>query len=192
MSIHGVRWFLWARVAVMTLMTVWLFWEISSPSQGLFAGLSYVIVALIAAIAYVGHLLWNIVVLRKQGDHFSLISRPMAVWLIEPSLFLFALVCSAMELPLKARFILNEPALAAYVRTVQTKGVPNTKNPARVGSYRISETEKGVNGEVRMITGPCFLDDCGLIYSPAGSPQKGGENYFRRLRGNWYLWHRSW
>jgi hypothetical protein len=192
MSINGAGWFLWARVGVMLLMTVWLFWEISSPSGDLFAGLSYVMVALLSGIAYIGHLLWTIAMLRKQDDRPSLLGRPMATWLIEPSLFLFAVVCSAKEIPLKARFIINEPALAAYVRTVQTSGVPNTKNPTRVGSYTISETQKSENGEVRMITGPCFIDDCGLIYSPAGRPQEGGENYYRRLRGHWYLWHRSW
>jgi hypothetical protein len=186
-------WFLWARIAVMLVMSVWLLWEISSPTRSFVRELSYIGAAFVCGTAYIAHLFWILTTRRKHGDRTPLLSGPMAVWLIEPSIFLFVLACSKTELPMRVRFSLNETALTAYARTVQANNVPFSSTPTTVGSFTIRQTEKQSNGAVRMMLGPCgLLDACGFVYSPNTTPKPTGEDFYRPFRSNWYLWQQSW
>jgi hypothetical protein len=188
-------WFLWTRAMVLTLSALWLFWEESNPGGGSFstAGLLIFGAWFLLGTAYLCHLLWVVGSFRSREDRPPLLSPPMAVWLVEPFIFLLVIACLARNLPMRVRFTFSEPALTSYVQAVQKGGNSSSRVPLKVGSYTIYETHRLQNGEVRLITGPCGLfDDCGFIYSPQRRPQAGGENWFQPLRPRWYVWHRSW
>jgi hypothetical protein len=193
MKTNGAGWFLWSRITVMLLMSVWLLWAISSPSRSFVLELSYFGAAFLCGTAYLAHLFWTLTTKRKHGDRPPLLSGPMAVWLIEPSIFLLVLTCSATELPLRVRFSLNESALTAYARSIPTNTAPGSSTPTTVGSFNVRWSDKRSNGAVHLMLGPCgLLNACGFVYSPNGSPKPTGEDSYRPFRPNWYLWQQNW
>jgi hypothetical protein len=65
-------------------------------------------------------------------------------------------------------------------------------NGRLVGLFVVHEKQL-VDNELRFATSQChFLDRCGVIYSPDGSPRRIGEDSFRHLFGHWWHWRDSW
>jgi hypothetical protein len=93
----------------------------------------------------------------------------------------------------RVRFFLSRPALDAFVATQGDTIARGQFEPGtRVGLFWVREAEALPGGVVRLITTPCMFDDCGVAYSPGGTPPRIGEDVYSRLSASWYHWFRSW
>lgn len=92
-----------------------------------------------------------------------------------------ALVCGVLlassDLPLMLRLRLSETSLKS----------------GGTGLFRVREFQRFDKGELRFLTSSCGLvDQCGVVYSPAGKPPNRGEDSFTHLYGSWWHWYQSW
>jgi hypothetical protein len=120
-------------------------------------------------------------------------SRHVRRRLVVPALLLlcFGLVWTGAAFRL--RFLLSRPALERFVRDARPSIVRGEFRPGvRVGLFRIQEAEAMPGDVVRLITTNCMFDDCGVVYSPAGSPPVVGEDTYKPLGAHWWHWWRSW
>ena len=89
------------------------------------------------------------------------------------------------------RLLGSKGALEAYVASAQ-RGHRNSRQPVRIGLFKVLETETLSDGTVRMITAECMFDECGLAFAPRGIPPVIGEDSYEHLGGAWWRWSRSW
>ena len=94
-----------------------------------------------------------------------------------PSALLLGLLLAWSDVPLMIRVRLGEVSL----------------KQGHHGLFRVRELTRFENGELRFLTSSCGLvDQCGVVYSPAGPPPNRGEDSFTHLYGPWWHWHQSW
>jgi hypothetical protein len=111
----------------------------------------------------------------------------------EPVVLLLCLLFSWSGAAFWVRFMLSRPSLSGYVTTAPPTIASGSFKPGtRVGLFWLREAEVHPHGIVRVITAECGLNDCGLVYSPAGAPPVIGEDVYTALGGAWYHWFRSW
>ena len=133
---------------------------------------------------------------RTRGD-----AIPLTFRFAMPALFAIGAVAYWTDVAIYVRFVASRPALEKYVRDAQRARTgsalaewtrTNSRSVAWVGLFRVSETEALNDGTVRLITGSCMFDDCGLVFSPRGAPLRIEEDWFEHLVGRWWQWRRSW
>lgn len=94
-----------------------------------------------------------------------------------PAALLIGVLFASSDLPLMARLWLSESSLKR----------------GSTGLFQVREFQRFENGELRFLTSSCGLvDQCGVVYSPAGQPPNRGEDSFTHLYGSWWHWHQSW
>lgn len=105
------------------------------------------------------------------------VKEPWRSRLWVPSALLLGVLLAWSDVPLMIRVRLSESAM--------TQG--------HAGLFRVRELARFENGELRFLTSSCGLvDQCGVVYSPAGKPPNRGEDSFTHLYGSWWHWHQSW
>jgi hypothetical protein len=169
------------------ILVGWTLWAYSAPDGAFFEtiGLFWLWVLL--------GLVWIATLIRQarnlwKGRQARLVAR----WLIAPMLALGSAASVASEAPLVLRFEASEGSLNSLVEDVLSRPAGTIVASKRVGLYRASEIERTPWG-VRFITGDCFLDTCGLAFSPDHPPTNvGGEDSYAHFRGDWYFYHHSW
>ena len=121
---------------------------------------------------------------RRSGASFG--------WRIlwrEPAAVLLGAFLLFSPLSLVARLLLAAPWLAPFVEDVRHSGSP--ASPGWIGPLHALEIETSGDA-VRIITSECgVVDNCGVVYSPAGSPKRVGDDYYSHLWGPWWHWSRS-
>jgi hypothetical protein len=149
-------------------------------------GLTYGGVAVLAlgVISLVLHL----VVTRRAPDR-----RGWRRWAVLALAFVLCVVFVFSGWAFRVRFLLSLPPLDAFVATQGDTIASGQLAPGtRVGLFWVREAEALPGGVVRLITTPCVFDDCGVAYSPGGTPPRIGEDVYSKLSARWYHWFRSW
>ncbi len=118
-------------------------------------------------------------------------------WVIEPTCILLTLLLAYSGLFSLIRFALGEHALSQYVADVRSGKVnvdfEFVHERKRIGLYQLIITEHLSDGTVRFITSSHnLLDSAGFANSESNPPQKRGEDSYKHIYGNWWVWHRSW
>jgi hypothetical protein len=108
--------------------------------------------------------------------------------LLEPATIGIVLVLVFTGLAFRARFAASGPFLNHYVARLRSGGAKRLY----VGLFAVHETEVLPGGVVRLITGSCMFDECGLAYSPLLEPPRVGEDTYEPLSDGWWVWTRSW
>ncbi len=136
--------------------------------------------------------------------------RPLAMK-IAPVIVLAIVALGFTNVPMKARWLVSEPAFNAIVHQAgppsvqppdpvdQEKGWSSLEPcPAIVGLYRIYDCEGFPGGYLFWHwPGSGLVDDAGLAYLPSGVPDNAGTGWFEspeftHLHGDWYAFSSSW
>jgi hypothetical protein len=118
-------------------------------------------------------------------------------WAIEPTCILLTLLVIYAGLFSLIRFSLSENALSQYAADVRS-GKINVDfeffhEKKRIGLYQLTITEHLSDGTVRFITSSHnLLDSAGFANSESNPPMKRGEDSYKHIYGNWWVWYRSW
>jgi hypothetical protein len=135
-------------------------------------------------------ILWLISLGIHLWAHFRRRERPREprsfVWLCLP--LILVMVCPLL---MEHHENLLELRLALSARALESTGRESWQEPRLVGLFVVSE-KMAVGSELRFRTAECFLDDCGLVFSPEGPPQPIGEDSFLHLTDSWWHWRDSW
>ena len=169
-------------------------WSIYVLLLGSNAGLPFpVVLVLIWGIAALV-VLWmlrvalHLLVTRRAPE-----TRKVRKLLIGPVAWVFCFLLVWTEAAFWLRFQLSKPALDHYAERASPTIASGSFTPGtHVGLFWLREAEVLPGGVVRLITTECMLDDCGLAYSPGGSPPVVGEDRYHPVGGRWYQWWRSW
>lgn len=118
-------------------------------------------------------------------------------WAIEPTCILLTLLVAYSGLFSLIRFTLAEQALSQYAADVRSGKInidfEFTHEKKRIGLYQLTITEHLSDGTVRFITSSHnLLDSAGFANSESNPPQKRGEDSYKHIYGNWWVWYRSW
>jgi hypothetical protein len=179
----------------------WLFLSVSVPwlaymlGWGTDAGLPVPVLLLLVWGGLALLLFWLVRLVRHvRATRRSPAERHLKRVLWEP---LVVLTCAALVWSgagFRVRFIASEASLnqmvrAAHLSASAARGLVGT----RVGLFTIREAEVLPGGTVRVITTSCMFDDCGVVFTPDGSPPpRIGEDSYSALGGGWWRWWRSW
>ncbi|WP_204283407.1 hypothetical protein [Microbispora amethystogenes] len=144
------------------------------------------------------------------GGHFPLVLAAVPAWLVSGLVWLGALLLrgyrrslwvlapplaalvtfalAALDVPMKAAFLVSEPALTRYVESVPGEkrwGESNTRD--HVGLFTVGQVLRrdGVT-ELVMADSGGFLEDCGFAYSPHGGAGLLDFSSVDRLTDRWY------
>lgn len=110
--------------------------------------------------------------------------------LAQPLFLGLVLLGAGTELAFRARFAVSRGALERYAAAMPAERTEQL-GARWIGLFHVRSVDRA--GEsVRFFTGPCFLDDCGVAFSPAGEPPRIGEDSYEKLTGEWWRWRRSW
>jgi len=138
-------------------------------------------------------LLWSLCLgahlLRTRRDPQQ---RHVRRYLAGPLLLLLCVAVVWTGAAFSVRFFISRSALDTYVRSASRASLRRFNPGVRVGLFWLREVEVLPGGTVRMITTHCMFDDCGVVYSPSGTPARIGEDYYHSLGGSWWHWSRSW
>ncbi|GLW21208.1 hypothetical protein [Microbispora triticiradicis] len=110
-----------------------------------------------------------------------------SLWVLAPPLAaLVAIALVALDVPMKAAFLVSEPALTRYVESVPgEKRWESTRD--HVGLFTVSRVlrQDGVT-ELVMAGSGGFLEECGFAYVPQGGARPPGFSSVDRLTDRWY------
>lgn len=160
------------------------------------------IIGLMIALVVVG--IWSLVWLvrlviayRRTGKTPRFWYRTKQIWLLEPAIVFLPLVLALAGVFTFARFAVSEPALTGYVQDVRAGKVNiayEFNHPTRrVGLYWLNHTDLLADGSVRVLTSSHgVLDRAGLVHSPSVAPPRQGEDSYKHIKQQWWVWHESW
>jgi hypothetical protein len=110
--------------------------------------------------------------------------------LLLSSMVLLGILTAAIPWPLAIRLALSASSLRrdGPAAAAQDDGRVN----AWIGLFHVREAAR-FGDELRFLTSECGLvDQCGIVYSPAGRPPRRGEDTFTHIYGAWWHWYQSW
>jgi len=118
-------------------------------------------------------------------------------WAIEPTCIVLTLLVVYSGLFSLVRFALGEHALSQYAADVRSGKInvdfEFVHEKKRIGLYQLTITEHLSDGTVRFITSSHnLLDSAGFANSESSPPMKRGEDSYKHIYGNWWVWYRSW
>jgi hypothetical protein len=132
-------------------------------------------------------------VARRRGIRIAPSRAALAIWMALPVSLTIVLAAAATSTLLVARVALSAPALERSASTLAAVSPRELyTRPRRIGLFRVREFAR-FGRELRFLTSECGLvDNCGIVYSPDGPPQRRGEDSFTHLYGDWWHWYQSW
>lgn len=179
-STKGVR-------AVNSILSVWfacVVWLSSDAGMGLGAFMLLMLSGLVLAAVSSAQLFAHRRIRPDDSPERWLVQR------LNPALLALAVVFCLTGAPFYLRFFLSKSSLTDYAQSRTAQDASQTKR--RIGLFVVQETER-VKGVVRLITtDDGMADHAGLVYSPAGEPERVGEDSYTHLTGPWWHWRRSW
>jgi hypothetical protein len=148
---------------------------------------------LVLAIAW---LLWTLMAISfARRDGTGTAKSTLRAVAIVPAALAGAVLLSLTDVPLMVRVYLSSNALRGSARELERAPFESASmhwSGHRVGLFYVREFDRH-GDELRFLTSQCGLvDNCGIVYSPAGQPPNRGEDSYRHLYGPWWHWHQSW
>ena len=180
-----------------------VFWLLttSNPGQPLFP-------ILLAAVVMIAVGVWWCILVSASATHKR---RLPIVMRIAPVIVVVIVALGFTNVPMKARWLVSEPAFNAIVHEAgppsvrpsdpvdQEEGWSSLEPcPAVIGLYRISSCDGFPGGYLFWHRpGSGLFDDAGLAYLHSGVPDKAGTGWFEspeftHLHGDWYAFSSSW
>jgi hypothetical protein len=134
---------------------------------------------------------------RRTSPQVRHQQRSLAYWVAEPATALLVLGLAWSGAFFHIRFAISEPLLSRYVERVRAGKVNlafEFHHPPRlVGLYVVSITDLLPDGTVRFITsGDGVMNRAGFAFSANSPPPRQGEDSYKHIRGQWWIWSESW
>lgn len=165
------------------------------------AGYNILLPIVAIPLAMIWAVIWlvRLVAYRKQQRNQSKLikTKKLLFWMLEPITLIASIVLSTSGLFSYMRFIASESALNHYVESVRSGQVNlnfEFQHPSRhIGLYTVSVTDLLSDGTVRVITSShSVLDKAGFANSPSSPPPRQGEDSYKHIFGQWWLWYQRW
>jgi hypothetical protein len=182
---------MWTRRLAIAETTVTLLWLVAVIVTLSDAGVPFPVWMLLAGSFILLTVWWGlrgVILFIRPPDGTSRLS-----WLRGPAMLLLGLLVANTGWLLSVRLAASASALRRCAPELQA--IPSNvlhSHPRWVGLFRVHEFSQ-FGDELRFLTNECGLaDTCGVVYSPAGRPQRRGEDSFTHLYGPWWHWYQSW
>lgn len=181
MMLVGVVWFIFCAVAFSN------------------AGFNILLMLVALPVVVIWTLFWLIRMFisfrRRQGE--CNVKTHCAYYLIEPALMVVPLLLAYLGVFSSVRFMLSEPALLSYVESVRAGkvelAVEFNHAPRHIGLYTITYTDLIPDGTVRVLTSSHgVMDRAGFAHSPQNPPPRRGEDFYKHIHQQWWIWYESW
>jgi len=175
----------WISHAFAALALAYAVYAFSVPGSYFFAGmLAFWVWAIVCAV-------WLIRLLVAAVLRRTTTFRRVGHWLVTPVVAVLAFTIVQTGAPLRVRFELSHGAMDSTARAV----IAGTKAPRtvrRIGFWDVTTVERIRGGMRFLVADTGFLDPAGFAYSPNGTPEVIGEDYYAHYAGPWYIWEESW
>lgn len=177
---------------------IWLLFCIMAFSD---AGFNILFILLALPIALIWVLFWFvrliIAIRRQQGQGERNVKKILAHYMIEPTLIAVPLLLAYVGVFSSVRFMLSEQALSNYAEQVRAGNVNlafEFNHPSRrVGLYRVTFTDLLPDGTVRVLTSSHgVMDRAGFANSSHEPPPRRGEDSYKHIHQQWWVWYESW
>lgn len=177
--------------AFLILQVVWAGWLIYRASEGGLSMLVYLGYVYGGALFAVTLVVWVVTGVFAASARERRVGRSLGRPAVrfQAAVLVLVFIVVPSDAAFRARLAFSKSALRA-VASSAIEGF-RSEQSRWIGLFRVHEVDK-VNGAVRFITAECGLDDCGVVFSPAGPPPRVGEDSYDDLGGGWWHWHRSW
>ena len=167
-------------------LTLWVFWELSTPAPELFDLAAPVFFLVVCAVVWVIRLVISI---REGGT-------PQLWWLLAPVGGVLAMALVLTHAPLHARLSVSDDQLAAVAKSLLAAPDPAKAANAegslgRVGAYHVRDVHVRDGLVYFTVADFGFLSGPrGVIYVPAGSapPSDTWDQHVEHFRGPWFRW----
>lgn len=177
----------WVLFAMTAVWAVFVLLDASNVSMSLLGYLAYVYGGVLVAVLTACCVCVPVVrAFRWSGQLWR--SIPVRV-IVQAGILVLVLVAVALDLAFALRFRLSEPALTHAALDIQSGR--HYDGDRWIGLFRVHEINRA-GSAVRLITGECFFDDCGLAFNTDGAPPVVDEDDYAHLSGPWWRWRRSW
>jgi hypothetical protein len=163
------------------------------------AGFNILFILLALPVALIWALFWFvrlIIAIRRQQDEGN-VKKILTPYMIEPTLIVVPLLLAYFGIFSSARFMLSEQALSDYAEQVRAGKVNlafEFNHPSRnVGLYYVTFTELLPDGTVRVLTSSHgVMDRAGFVNSRNKPILRRGEDSYKHIHQQWWVWYESW